>query len=110
MSLSGTPKDWADLSKVRIQMLASPAALMCYWLGGNGTWGWWGALNLVIGLTLTSSASAIINQVIEVDIDKRMPRTCNRPLPTGRVKRKDACLIAWLASIAGVAWLWIFLN
>lgn len=110
MSLSGNPQDWVTLSKARIQMLASPAALMCYWIGGKGTWDWWDALNMVIGLTLTSSASAIINQVIEVDIDKRMPRTCNRPLPTGRVKIKDARLVAWLTSLIGIAWLWVFLN
>lgn len=110
MSLSGSPKDWVDLAKARIQMLASPAALLCYWIGGDGAWSWLDALHLVIGLTLTSSASAIINQIIEVDIDKRMPRTCNRPLPTGRVALKDAKLVAALTAIVGVLWLWLFLN
>lgn len=110
MSLSGNPRDWMDLCKARIQFLATPAAWMCYWIGADGDWSWLAALHLTIGLSLTSSASAIINQIIEVDIDKRMPRTCNRPLPTGRVTLKDARIVAWLSAILGVAWLWIFLN
>ncbi|MHC4824357.1 MAG: heme o synthase [Planctomycetota bacterium] len=110
MKLSGNPKDWMDLCKTRIQFLATPAAWMCYWIGADGAWSWLEALHLTIGLSATSSASAIINQIIEVDIDKRMPRTCNRPLPTGRVTLKDARLVAWLSAVIGVAWLWLFLN
>ncbi len=108
--MRGSPKDWVDLAKARIQLLASPAALLCYWIGGHGYWSWLDAMHLVIGLTLTSSASAIINQILEVDIDKRMPRTCNRPLPTGRVRLQDARRVAWATAIIGLFWLWFFLN
>jgi protoheme IX farnesyltransferase len=95
---------------MRIQILATGAALICMWVANHGEWEWVMAINLVIGLSMTSTAAAIINQVIEIDIDKRMPRTCDRPLPTGRVRKKDAILASWVLAIVGFAWLAFFLN
>jgi protoheme IX farnesyltransferase len=108
--ISGNIKDWFILGKARIQLWATSASLICMWVAGKGVWETSTALHLTIGLTLVSTASAIINQVVEVEVDKKMPRTANRPLPTGRVKMKDATLIAIIFAFVGLFWLGYFLN
>jgi protoheme IX farnesyltransferase len=55
-----------------------------------------------IGIT---GAANIINQIIEVDLDRMMKRTQNRPLPSGRVTVEQA--IIW-AVFLGVSSLFIF--
>src|SRR6187549_2204420 len=40
---------------------------------------------LFVGGFLLSGSSVIVNQIIEVDLDKLMVRTMKRPLPTGRL-------------------------
>ncbi|MCH2111489.1 MAG: protoheme IX farnesyltransferase, partial [Planctomycetes bacterium] len=53
---------------------------------------------------------AILNQVVEVDVDGKMERTKNRPLPTGRVRMQTAKRAGWLSAVLGIAWLGFFLN
>ncbi len=103
-------KDWIALTKFRIQMLATSAALVCYWLAAHGEWEWMAAIHLVIGLTLTSSASAALNQILEIEIDKRMDRTKNRPLPTGRISRHAAIVFTVVTGGVGALWLTLFLD
>ena len=103
-------KDWIALTKFRIQTLATPAGVMCYWIAGRGHWDWLDVLHLVIGLTLTSSASAALNQVLEVEIDKKMERTRNRPLPSGRLSKRAATIFTVTTGAIGVLWLTLFLN
>lgn len=103
-------RDWIALTKFRIQMLATSAALVCYWLAADGEWEWMAALHLVIGLTLTSSASATLNQILEIEIDKRMDRTKNRPLPTGRISRRAALVFTVVTGAVGALWLTLLLD
>lgn len=66
----------------------------------------WPALGLfclaAIGIT---GAANIINQVIEIDLDKLMKRTANRPLPSGRLTIQEA--VIW-GTFLGVTSLLIF--
>ena len=103
-------RDWIALTKFRIQMLATSAALVCYWLAADGEWEWMAALHLVIGLTLTSSASATLNQILEIEIDKRMDRTKNRPLPTDRISRRAALVFTVVTGAVGALWLTLLLD
>ena len=103
-------RDWIALTKFRIQMLATSAALVCYWLAADGEWEWMAALHLVIGLTLTSSASATLNQILEIEIDKRMDRTKNRPLPTGRISQRAALVFTVVTGAVGALWLTLLLD
>ena len=106
----GRAKDWVALTKFRIQLVATPAALVCYWIAAHGAWEWPAALHLVFGLTLMSSASASLNQLLEIDIDRRMERTRQRPLPTGRITPRAATVFTIVAGALGMAWLTLFLD
>ncbi len=102
--------DWVQLTKFRIQALSTTAALICAWIAGDGELPLLRALHLVVGLSLTSSAAAILNQVLEVEVDARMRRTAARPLPTGRVALRTALPVGLGCAGVGVAWLAWFLD
>lgn len=102
--------DWVMLTKARIQLFATPAAVVCAWIASDGELRWLDALHLVIGLTLVASASAVVNQLLEIRIDASMQRTQARPLPAGRVSPRAAATFGIAAFAGGAAWLLIFLN
>ena len=57
---------------------------------------------LAVGGYLMVGASNAFNQIIEIDADKLMQRTMDRPLPTGRYTTKTAMIIAVTFSILGL--------
>lgn len=67
-------------------------------------------LILIVGGFLVTAASNGFNQIIERDLDKLMSRTCNRPLPSGRMNLTTAYVIASIMGIVGIILLWVFMN
>jgi protoheme IX farnesyltransferase len=68
----------------------------------------WQTLGALTGsLYLAISGSTILNMVLDRDIDAVMPRTCNRPLPNGRVSVREAAILGIMMSIAGVGWAYL---
>ena len=57
---------------------------------------------LAIGGYLMVGASNTFNQIIEIETDKLMSRTKNRPLPAGRMSVNKAMIIGVLFTIAGI--------
>ena len=57
---------------------------------------------LALGGYFMVGASNAFNQIIEKDLDAKMDRTKNRPIPAGRMSVTTAFLIATLFTIAGV--------
>jgi heme o synthase len=102
--------DWVVLAKARIQFISLTGALLCAWMASARTLTLEQAVHLILGLTAMSSASAAINQIIEVDIDARMERTRNRPLPTGRISMRQAKWFSAITGVGGAIWLAAFLN
>ncbi len=65
----------------------------------------WGTLLGLIGsLFLTISGSTVLNMVYDRDIDILMTRTCNRPLPSGKVSVKESTLLGAGMSLLGIGW------
>ena len=65
---------------------------------------WASLLGLMGSLFLAISGSTILNMVYDRDIDSLMTRTCNRPLPSGKVGVKEATVLGAGLSILGVGW------
>lgn len=59
-----------------------------------------------LGILILSMGSLALNQWQERDIDARMPRTRNRPIPTGRISSEGALAVAFCLIVAGVLLLW----
>jgi len=57
---------------------------------------------LTISLFLTISGSTMINMWYDRDIDAIMPRTCQRPLPSGRVRPRSVILLGITLTLAGL--------
>ena len=86
------PADWRDfwaLTKPRVMSLVVFTAL-CGLLAAPGS------IHPILGFTailciaVGAGASAALNQWYEADIDAKMKRTANRPLPAGRMDRESA--------------------
>ena len=56
---------------------------------------------LALGVFLMSCSSGALNHWQERDIDSKMPRTKNRPIPSGKISANEAFLIALAFAIAG---------
>lgn len=61
-------------------------------------------------IALTAASASVLNQVLERDVDGRMLRTQNRPLPAGRVSMRDAILFGGLLALVGVGGLALRFN
>ncbi len=58
-------------------------------------------LATMVGITLLSGGSFALNQIQEVDLDRKMPRTRNRPLVSGRISERTAWSVALIGLVLG---------
>lgn len=65
---------------------------------------WRTLLALTGSLFLAISGSTVLNMVYDRDIDAKMKRTCNRPLPQGQISVVEALLLGAGLSILGIGW------
>jgi heme o synthase len=61
-------------------------------------------VGLIGSLFLAVSGSTILNMVWDLDIDAKMNRTKNRPLPLGLIKPREAWVVGLSISILGTFW------
>ena len=61
-------------------------------------------------VALGSGAAGALNMWYESDLDSLMTRTCLRPIPTGKLTKKQALVFGTLSSIVSVLVLYIFSN
>ena len=60
------------------------------------------SLSLLLGTWLLVGAANTFNCILEKDVDAKMPRTMNRPLPTGRMTLLEATLIGSILLLVAV--------
>ncbi len=65
---------------------------------------WTSLLGVMGSLFLAISGSTVLNMVYDRDIDGLMTRTCNRPLPSGRVSVREATALGAGLSLLGIGW------
>jgi len=68
------------------------------------------AICSLIAVALGSGAAGALNMWYESDLDSLMTRTCLRPIPTGKLTKKQALAFGIFASIVSVITLYIFSN
>ncbi len=102
--------DFYELTKPRMNLLIVLTTTVGFYMASMGAIHWLLLLNTVIGTALTAAGAAVLNQLVERDFDKLMPRTRNRPLPGGRVSPNEALIYGVFLGIAGVAHLGWFVN
>ncbi len=99
------------LLKPRLSFLVAFSSAFGYVLGFSG-----GGINytvlafLSLGGFLVSGSAVTINQILEVELDKKMDRTKNRPLPTGSISIKEATIYAIITGVVGLGLLLVYTN
>ena len=96
--------DYAQLFKVRVTSLIVMTAWAGYYMGAarSGVSSLsWTLLNALWGIGLTSAGAAALNEVLERELDARMRRTRNRPLPSGRMSLGTGLTAGLFAVILG---------
>lgn len=90
---------WIKLSKPRVSSLVLFTALPGLFLGSDSKPSLYLVSITLFTTFLMSSASFILNQYIEIEKDKKMKRTKNRPLPKGEIKPLTALVVGILLSL-----------
>lgn len=102
--------DWMQLIKPRIIQLNLVAAFGGYWLASKWVVDFGLLCWMLLGTTLTMASSCIFNNVWDYKLDRKMARTCNRPLATGRIKLTHAVWCAVALGISGEVILFLNVN
>lgn len=95
--------DILQLGKPRITLLVVITTVMGFKMADAGVTDWPRLLTMLVGTALVSLGINSLNQWMERDIDGLMPRTANRPLPTGRLQPTPVLVGGGLATLSGFA-------
>jgi protoheme IX farnesyltransferase len=107
---TGLLDDVMELVKARLSLLVLLTTLVGFLIAWRGPIPWVLLTATLLGTALCAGGAAALNQWMERDIDARMKRTRERPLPAGRMSPRDALLFGLLFSLAGIAILGLFTN
>ena len=99
-------RDYLELTKPRITLLILICTAVGYWFGHGSSIHAWALVHALMGTGLLASGTAALNQWYEVDSDAKMRRTRQRPIPAGRIRRRDGLVFGVMLSAAGFAELW----
>ncbi|WP_240928095.1 heme o synthase [Thalassoroseus pseudoceratinae] len=102
--------DYLELTKPKIAVLALATVTFGYVLASGTTIDRAGLMHALIGITLVAVSSSVLNQLIERDTDRRMDRTRNRPMVTGRVTAIEGLVFGLATGMMGTLYLSVFVN
>ncbi len=102
--------DLMELTKPRITFLVLITTLVGFYMGSRDGVNFLLLFHAIVGTGLVASGASALNQYFERDLDARMARTRNRPLPDGRLFPNEALIFSSLMSAGGVAYLMFFVN
>jgi protoheme IX farnesyltransferase len=103
--------DYYELTKPRMNFLVVITTMVGFCMASpRGSTNWILMLHTVLGTALTAACAAILNQLIERQLDAKMPRTRQRPLPAGRITPRQALAYGLASGFVGVLYLALAVN
>jgi protoheme IX farnesyltransferase len=102
--------DLVELTKPRITSMVLITTLVGFYMGSRDSLNFLLLFHAIVGTALVASGASALNQYFERDLDARMQRTRNRPLPGGRLLPNEALFFSTLVAAAGVTYLGLFVN
>jgi heme o synthase len=98
------------LVKPRVLTMVLVATGAGFYLGSAGRLDLRLALALLIGTAMAAGGTFSLNQYMERDLDARMERTRNRPLPSGNLRPVEALWFGVIMMTVGLAYLYLTVN
>jgi len=102
--------DFVELTKPRITFLVLITTLVGFYMGSRDGLNFLLLFHTILGTGLVASGASALNQYFERELDARMVRTRNRPLPDGRIVPHEALVFSAAIAAAGVLYLILFVN
>lgn len=104
-------RDVMTLTKARLSILVVITSLFGFLIATkDGGFSASLLFHVFLGSILAAFGAAVFNQLMEVDVDARMKRTSDRPLPANRIPRPAAFVLGWLFCAFGIMHLGVKVN
>lgn len=98
-----------ELTKFRLSFLVSFSAIVGFILASDNSY----IIDLIVlGISgyLVTAASVINNQILEKDLDSKMDRTKDRPLPTNRISKRNSLITSVFFMVIGLTTMTLYFN
>ncbi len=110
-SQSSVFTNFKEITKAGLAISVVFSSIIGYLLGTSEEFpfSWVKLFSLAIGGYCMVGASNVFNQIIEKDLDAKMDRTKNRPLPSGKMSKETAFILGFVLTFLGILILY-FVN
>jgi heme o synthase len=102
--------DYLALTKPRVVLMVLVTSFVGFYLASPGWLNWLLLCHTLIGVALASGGTLALNQYLERDLDARMFRTRERPLPDGRLQPGEALGFGVAITAGGLLYLAWLVN
>jgi heme o synthase len=102
--------DYLALTKARVVLMVLITASVGFYLASPEPLNWLLLCHTLIGVALSAGGTLALNQYLERDLDARMLRTKERPLPEGRLQPGEALGFGVAITASGLMYLTILVN
>ncbi len=95
---------YRELSKSGIVTFVLLSTLCGFLIGfpHETLWPWTKLILTLLGTLFLACGSSALNQIQEIQLDKSMPRTATRPLPSGQISRAAALRFSLISMLVGL--------
>jgi protoheme IX farnesyltransferase len=98
---------FVELVKPELTGLTVLTGMVAYLFAGGSPYDWVGVSWAGGAMLLVGGCAAAWNQALEHSHDEQMKRTERRPIPSGRLDKREAILFGAITGVGGVFLLWI---
>lgn len=95
-------QDYLSLAKPRVTLMVLITMAFGFYLGARGAVDAVLLFSALAGTALVAGGTSALNQYLERELDAKMLRTKNRPLPAGRIPPVNALAFGVIIAIAGI--------
>jgi len=106
----GRASAYYELTKPGIAGYVTITAGVAYYVALGGQVDFVPILHLLLGTTLATAGALAMNQYVEREVDARMQRTKERPIPSGRMQPKEALAVSWILIAVGLLYQGVFVG
>ena len=106
----GVATDYVALTKPRLVLMVILSVLVGYLLAPSVSRAPLAAIAAVLATTFVAAGAMVLNQFLERDVDAKMLRTQNRPLPSGRCEPVQAFVFGLVISAIGFLLYLLWVN